>query len=140
MAKGKGAAAKRAYDLLRGAPAAVAALALDPGDDGVRLRAALRARAQDVLHRLLRSIGKSETGSIDGTKEAPNPIDPMDHERTARNLSVCDGTTRSSWSAVSSMVGGYWRPRRGSSPASSHGRRTLWRGEYLRQQRLVIQQ
>jgi len=67
-------------------------------------------------------------------------IGPMGHERTARNLSVCDGTTRSSWSAVSSMVGGYWRPRRGSSPASSHGRRTLWRGEYLRQQRLVIQQ
>lgn len=42
----------RAYDLLRGAAAAVAALALDPGDDGVRLRAALRAGAQDVLHRL----------------------------------------------------------------------------------------
>ena len=57
MAKGKGAAtatatAKRAYDLLRGAPAAVAAVALDPGDDGVRLRAALQARGQDVLHRL----------------------------------------------------------------------------------------
>jgi len=42
-----------AYDFLRGSAAAVAAVALDPGDDGVRLRAAaLRARAQDVLHRL----------------------------------------------------------------------------------------
>jgi hypothetical protein len=35
----------------------VAAVALDPGDDGVRLRAALRARAQDVLHRLPDSNG-----------------------------------------------------------------------------------
>ena len=67
-------------------------------------------------------------------------IGPMGHERTARNLSVCDGTTRSSWSAVSSMVGGYWPwpPRRGP-PAASHGRRTLWRGEYLHR-RWVIQQ
>ena len=71
-------------------------------------------------------------------------IGPMGHERTARNLSVCDGTTRSSWSAVSSMVGGYWPwpwpwpPRRGL-PAASHGRRTLWRGEYLHR-RWVIQQ
>lgn len=48
---------ERAYDLLRGAAAAVAAVALDPGDDGVRLRAALRARAQDVLHRLPDSNG-----------------------------------------------------------------------------------
>ena len=40
------------YDFLRGAAAAVAALAVDPGDDRVRLGALLHARAQDMLHRL----------------------------------------------------------------------------------------
>ena len=45
-----------AYDFLGGAAAAVAALAVDPGDDRVRLGAVLHARAQDVLHRLTEQI------------------------------------------------------------------------------------
>lgn len=137
---------ERAYDLLRGAAAAVAAVALDPGDDGVRLRAALRARAQDVLHRLPDSNGfewaqHSTAARQTRTEKEESSRSSRDHVRTARNLSVCDGTTRSSWSAVSSMVGGYWPPRQLGLPLaaaaaahfsfSSHGRRTLWRGEYL---------
>lgn len=44
--------AYRSYDFLGGAAAAVAALAVDAGDDGVGLGALLHAPAQDVLHRL----------------------------------------------------------------------------------------
>lgn len=145
-----------AYDLLRGAAAAVAALALDPGDDGVRLRAALRAGPQDVLHRLPDRIALDSSTWGHSTAQRSSASDTYlsetglqeaagggDDARTARNLSVCDGTTRSSWSAVSSMVAGYWppKPRQLASPAAarlfSHGRRTLWRGEYLHDQCVI---
>lgn len=50
---------------------------------------------------------------------------PTTYCRVAINFSECRGTTRSSWSAVSSSVAGYWMP-------SSSGSLTLWSGEYLR--------
>jgi hypothetical protein len=137
----------------------VAALALDPGDDGVRLRAAIRAGAQDVLHRLPDRIALDSSTWGWGHSTAQQRVRHVlsetglqeaagggDDARTARNLSVCDGTTRSSWSAVSSMVAGYWppKPRQLASPLAaaaarlfSHGRRTLCRGEYLHDQCVI---
>lgn len=50
---------------------------------------------------------------------------PTTYCRVAINFSECRGTTRSSWSAVSSSIEGYWMP-------SSSGSLTLWSGEYLR--------
>lgn len=50
---------------------------------------------------------------------------PTTYCRVAMNFSECRGTTRSSWSAVSSSVEGYWMP-------SSSGSLTLCSGEYLR--------
>ncbi len=45
---------------------------------------------------------------------------------TAKSFKEWRGTTRSSWSAVNSMVAGYCTPG-----VCSHGRRTLCSGEYL---------
>ena len=50
------------------------------------------------------------------------------NELTANNFSECNGTTRSSWSAVNNMVAGYWH---WLPELCSQGLRTLWRGEYL---------
>ena len=49
--------------------------------------------------------------------------------RTANNFNECNGTTRSSWSAVNSMVDGYWADW---SEDFSQGLPTLCSGEYLR--------
>lgn len=46
---------------------------------------------------------------------------------TASSFKECRGTTRSSWSAVRSMVEGYWT----EVEPFSHGRLTLCNGEYL---------
>ena len=46
----------------------------------------------------------------------------------ANNFNECSGTTRSSWSAVSSIVDGYWDSWSGDC---SHGLLTLCSGEYL---------
>lgn len=48
---------------------------------------------------------------------------------TANNFNECNGTTRSSWSAVNNMVDGYCVDLSGSC---SHGLLTLCRGEYLK--------
>jgi len=59
----------------------------------------------------------------------------MESRLTANSFNECNGTTRSSWSAVNSIVGGCWIDLSG---CCSHGLRTLCNGEYLKQHTIII--